>query len=238
MNVDKRSWNTLSMRIKHHPTFSNETSPSVLCRAMRRLSPPSSELIKQSYQISIMCPPVHCFSFDCCCFNVGVLFCDVIAHSSTQLDDVRCFPCCVFQEKFSDDCLLKENLEENHYTTYSSHPGVYLALSHKGELRRGNSVSRHQSCTHFLPRRTPWLDFKLLHNWIQIRGITFDCCIHNLCNKDLTRDPPWRQQRYCGCRIPHDSKRLTYPDGSTQPGSVLSFNNGCLWCNVLTCSCC
>ncbi|XP_037644803.1 fibroblast growth factor 4A [Sebastes umbrosus] len=60
-------------------------------------------------------------------------------------------------EKFSDDCLLKENLEENHYTTYSSlsHPGIYLALSNKGELRKGNSVGRHQSCTHFLPRRTP-----------------------------------------------------------------------------------
>ncbi|XP_042350586.1 fibroblast growth factor 4A [Plectropomus leopardus] len=59
-------------------------------------------------------------------------------------------------EQFSDDCLLKENLEENHYTTYSSlsHPGIYLALSHKGELRRGNSVGRHQACTHFLPRRT------------------------------------------------------------------------------------
>nr|XP_046260124.1 fibroblast growth factor 4A isoform X2 [Scatophagus argus] len=59
-------------------------------------------------------------------------------------------------EQFSDDCLLKENLEENHYTTYSSlaHPGFYLALSHKGELKRGNSVNRHQSCTHFLPRRT------------------------------------------------------------------------------------
>ncbi|XP_034550120.1 fibroblast growth factor 4A [Notolabrus celidotus] len=59
-------------------------------------------------------------------------------------------------EKFSDDCLLKENLEENHYTTYSSvsHPGIYLALSSKGQLRRGNSVGRHQSCTHFLPRKT------------------------------------------------------------------------------------
>ncbi|XP_041807373.1 fibroblast growth factor 4A [Chelmon rostratus] len=59
-------------------------------------------------------------------------------------------------EQFSDDCLLKENLEENHYTTYSSlsHPGIYLALSHKGELRKGNTVGRHQSCTHFLPRRT------------------------------------------------------------------------------------
>ncbi|XP_018552091.1 fibroblast growth factor 4A [Lates calcarifer] len=59
-------------------------------------------------------------------------------------------------EQFFDDCLLKENLEENHYTTYSSlsHPGFYLALSQKGELRKGNSVGRHQSCTHFLPRRT------------------------------------------------------------------------------------
>uniref|UniRef100_A0A3B4WDZ7 Fibroblast growth factor n=1 Tax=Seriola lalandi dorsalis TaxID=1841481 RepID=A0A3B4WDZ7_SERLL len=58
---------------------------------------------------------------------------------------------------FSDNCLLKENLEENHYTTYSSlsHPGIYLALSHKGDLRKGSSVGRHQSCTHFLPRRTP-----------------------------------------------------------------------------------
>ncbi|KAM7380960.1 hypothetical protein PAMP_004224 [Pampus punctatissimus] len=60
-------------------------------------------------------------------------------------------------EQFTDECLLKENLEENHYTTYSSlsHPDIYLALSHKGELRRGNSVGRHQACTHFLPRRTP-----------------------------------------------------------------------------------
>ncbi|XP_047457296.1 fibroblast growth factor 4A [Mugil cephalus] len=59
-------------------------------------------------------------------------------------------------EKFSDDCMLKENLEENHYTTYSSlsYPGIYLALSHKGELRRGNSVTKHQPCTHFLPRKT------------------------------------------------------------------------------------
>ncbi|XP_056144852.1 fibroblast growth factor 4 [Lampris incognitus] len=59
-------------------------------------------------------------------------------------------------EKFSDDCLFKENLEENHYTTYSSlsHSGMYLALSHKGQIKKGNKVSRHQPCTHFLPRRT------------------------------------------------------------------------------------
>ncbi|TNN56353.1 Fibroblast growth factor 6 [Liparis tanakae] len=58
-------------------------------------------------------------------------------------------------EQFSDDCLLKEHLEENHYNTYSSlsHPGFYLALSHKGVLRKGSSVGRHQACTHFLPRR-------------------------------------------------------------------------------------
>ncbi|XP_068602887.1 fibroblast growth factor 4A [Brachionichthys hirsutus] len=58
-------------------------------------------------------------------------------------------------EQFSDDCKLKENLEENLYTTYSSlsHPGNYLALSHKGELKKGNTVGRHQACTHFLPRR-------------------------------------------------------------------------------------
>ncbi|CAL8372300.1 unnamed protein product [Arctogadus glacialis] len=60
-------------------------------------------------------------------------------------------------ESFSDDCLFKENLEENFYTTYSSlsHPGLYLALSNKGEVKRGTSVSRHQARTHFLPRRAP-----------------------------------------------------------------------------------
>ncbi|KAG7259934.1 hypothetical protein CRUP_014143 [Coryphaenoides rupestris] len=60
-------------------------------------------------------------------------------------------------EHFSDDCLFKENLEENYYNTYSSlsHPGRYLALSHKGEVKKGTSVSRHQAYTHFLPRRAP-----------------------------------------------------------------------------------
>ncbi|XP_029968104.1 fibroblast growth factor 4A-like [Salarias fasciatus] len=57
-------------------------------------------------------------------------------------------------EKFSKDCMLKENLEENHYNTYSSvtHPHVYLALSHMGNPKR--AVSHHQACTHFLPRRS------------------------------------------------------------------------------------
>ncbi|XP_036065677.1 fibroblast growth factor 4A isoform X2 [Oryzias melastigma] len=61
-------------------------------------------------------------------------------------------------EKFSDDCIFKENLEENHYTTYSSYsyPGNYLALSRKGELRRGSRVNRNQASTHFLPRRRLW----------------------------------------------------------------------------------
>uniref|UniRef100_M3ZCY4 FGF n=1 Tax=Xiphophorus maculatus TaxID=8083 RepID=M3ZCY4_XIPMA len=56
---------------------------------------------------------------------------------------------------FSDNCLFKESVEENHYTTYSSmsHLGNYLAISHRGQLRRGSSVSPNQSCAHFLPRR-------------------------------------------------------------------------------------
>ncbi|XP_049341074.1 fibroblast growth factor 4A [Astyanax mexicanus] len=59
------------------------------------------------------------------------------------------------KKQFSSECLFKEHLEENHYTTYSSaaHPGLYLALSHRGKLRRGNTVGPHQACTHFLPRK-------------------------------------------------------------------------------------
>ncbi|XP_061081729.1 fibroblast growth factor 4 [Conger conger] len=57
--------------------------------------------------------------------------------------------------QFTPDCLFRESLEENHYTTYSSlsYPGFYLALSPKGGARRGGSVSKEQPCTHFLPRR-------------------------------------------------------------------------------------
>ncbi|KAI4886559.1 hypothetical protein NFI96_027117 [Prochilodus magdalenae] len=60
-------------------------------------------------------------------------------------------------KQFSPDCLFKESLEENHYTTYSSaaYPGLYLALSHRGQLRRGNMVGPQQACTHFLPRKGP-----------------------------------------------------------------------------------
>ncbi|KAM8858177.1 fibroblast growth factor 4-like [Synchiropus picturatus] len=56
---------------------------------------------------------------------------------------------------FTDDCQLRENLEENLDTTYASHPGVYLALSRTGAARRGTRVSPTQACTHFLPRRIP-----------------------------------------------------------------------------------
>ncbi|KAL0963889.1 hypothetical protein UPYG_G00314940 [Umbra pygmaea] len=56
---------------------------------------------------------------------------------------------------FSSDCLFNERLEENHYTTFSSlsHPDIYLALSHKGEAKRGTGVGKHRPFTHFLPRR-------------------------------------------------------------------------------------
>ncbi|XP_013855224.1 fibroblast growth factor 4 isoform X2 [Austrofundulus limnaeus] len=58
--------------------------------------------------------------------------------------------------EFSDECLFKENLLENHYTTYSSlsYPGNYLAISRKGHLKRGSTVSPYHLSTHFLPRRT------------------------------------------------------------------------------------
>lgn len=81
---------------------------------------------------------------------------------------------CLLQKQFSDDCLLKEHLEENHYTTYSSllHPDVYLALSHKGGLRRGNNVGRHQSCTHFLPRKTPWPGAAKTQGFKKTRSLT------------------------------------------------------------------
>ncbi|XP_056611052.1 fibroblast growth factor 4B [Triplophysa dalaica] len=58
-------------------------------------------------------------------------------------------------KEFSNECLFKEHMEENHHNTYSSlpHPGLYLALSQQGQLRRGNRVAPHQASTHFLPRK-------------------------------------------------------------------------------------
>ncbi|XP_026886637.2 fibroblast growth factor 4A [Electrophorus electricus] len=57
-------------------------------------------------------------------------------------------------KEFSSDCLFKEHLEENHYTTYSSaaYPNLYLAVSHRGRLKRGSTVNPRKACTHFLPR--------------------------------------------------------------------------------------
>ncbi|XP_043085571.1 fibroblast growth factor 4B isoform X2 [Puntigrus tetrazona] len=55
---------------------------------------------------------------------------------------------------FSNECLFKEHMEENHYNTYSSlSAGLFLALSRKGQLKRGRRASRHRTCTHFLPRQ-------------------------------------------------------------------------------------
>nr|XP_009302933.1 fibroblast growth factor 4B [Danio rerio] len=55
-------------------------------------------------------------------------------------------------KKFSNECLFKEQIEENHYNTYSSmnHTGFFLALSKRGQLRKGYRVGRNQACTHFL----------------------------------------------------------------------------------------
>ncbi|XP_016341878.1 fibroblast growth factor 6-like [Sinocyclocheilus anshuiensis] len=57
-------------------------------------------------------------------------------------------------KNFSNECLFKEHMEENHYNTYSSlSTGFFLALSQQGQLRKGKKVGRHQACTHFLPRK-------------------------------------------------------------------------------------
>ncbi|KAK2905294.1 hypothetical protein Q8A67_007093 [Cirrhinus molitorella] len=57
-------------------------------------------------------------------------------------------------KKFSNECLFKERIEENHYNTYSSlRTGFFLALSQQGQLRKGKRIGRHQACTHFLPRK-------------------------------------------------------------------------------------
>ncbi|XP_048835873.1 fibroblast growth factor 4A isoform X1 [Brienomyrus brachyistius] len=57
-------------------------------------------------------------------------------------------------EHFMAECLFKEDMEEDHYTTYASvsHPGLYLALSRNGQAKRGNTVQKENPCAHFLPR--------------------------------------------------------------------------------------
>ncbi|XP_073702456.1 fibroblast growth factor 4A [Garra rufa] len=55
---------------------------------------------------------------------------------------------------FSNECLFKEHMEENHYNTYSSlSTGFFLALSKQGQIRKGKRMGRHQARTHFLPRK-------------------------------------------------------------------------------------
>uniref|UniRef100_A0A8C2PS93 Fibroblast growth factor n=1 Tax=Cyprinus carpio TaxID=7962 RepID=A0A8C2PS93_CYPCA len=96
-------------------------------------------------------------------------------------------------KKFSNECLFKENMEDNHYNTYASlSTGFFLALSQQGQLRKGKKVGRHQACTHFLPqpslggcswcgRTGPrvskgWPFFQLLHAVSTFRHETFSGC--------------------------------------------------------------
>uniref|UniRef100_A0AAV2JYZ5 Fibroblast growth factor n=1 Tax=Knipowitschia caucasica TaxID=637954 RepID=A0AAV2JYZ5_KNICA len=57
------------------------------------------------------------------------------------------------QESFSAECELRENMEENHYNTYSSqrYPGLYLGLSRHGEAKNATKVEPWRSAAHFLP---------------------------------------------------------------------------------------
>uniref|UniRef100_A0A8C6WYM6 FGF n=1 Tax=Neogobius melanostomus TaxID=47308 RepID=A0A8C6WYM6_9GOBI len=57
--------------------------------------------------------------------------------------------------QFSDECHLRETMEENHYNTYSSalHRKVYLGLSHQGRVKKGTRVNPRLPSAHFLPRR-------------------------------------------------------------------------------------
>uniref|UniRef100_UPI00398EC640 fibroblast growth factor 4A n=1 Tax=Pristiophorus japonicus TaxID=55135 RepID=UPI00398EC640 len=57
-------------------------------------------------------------------------------------------------ETFTEDCLFKEQLEENHYTTYSSHshPRLYVALTKRGGAKNGSKARLHHPSTHFIPR--------------------------------------------------------------------------------------
>ncbi|XP_067896134.1 fibroblast growth factor 4A [Heterodontus francisci] len=57
-------------------------------------------------------------------------------------------------ETFTEDCLFKEQMEENHYTTYSSHthPRLYVALTKRGEAKNGSRARLQHPSTHFIPR--------------------------------------------------------------------------------------
>ncbi|XP_078089208.1 fibroblast growth factor 5-like isoform X2 [Mustelus asterias] len=55
---------------------------------------------------------------------------------------------------FTADCLFKEQVEENHYTTYSSHthPRLYVGLTKRGGAKNGSKARLHHPSTHFIPR--------------------------------------------------------------------------------------
>ncbi|XP_055501254.1 fibroblast growth factor 4A [Leucoraja erinacea] len=57
-------------------------------------------------------------------------------------------------ETFSEDCLFKEQMEENYYNTYSSHthPRLYVALTKRGAAKIGSKARMHHASTHFIPR--------------------------------------------------------------------------------------